>query len=148
MTAVPAGRCAQTVLVALLLDAPETAGALGPLAVDLRHTKYSGHPMPVTRVSALARERLVVRLPAPISWRLNVLVDLAREDNPRANRTNLVVGLIWQANSRHSRRRLHELLRRAGDCVAEEASVAGADPAAVLSLRRPHPGPRPLRPCP
>lgn len=133
------------VLVALVLGAPETPAGLGPLAVDLRHPKYSGHPEPVTRLSLLARERLVVRLPAPVSWRLNLLVNVAREQNPHANRTKLVVGLIWQAHTRLSRRRLHELLERANTGRADDACVAGQETAAVLSLRRPNPGPRPLR---
>lgn len=125
----------------ILVHAPEDAEALFALAHNLSHPR---HAVPGVRRDPLgirARDRLTIRLPSPLSHRLNELIARIHDSGRRASRAGLVAGLVHSAPSEV--KRLLELCAAAREWPAERAALAGDDPRRVLSLERPRPGPRP-----
>jgi hypothetical protein len=130
------------VLVALILNASESPGAVAGVAPDLRQPKYSGLKKPVAGFGPIPRDRLVVKLPSPISWRLNRLVERGRTINPYVTRTSLTVGLIFIAEA-GDKDRVRKLVRDLASSKADDCALQDEAPELVLTTRRPHPGPRP-----
>lgn len=127
------------VLSGLILHAPEAPSALVRLAVDVRHPKYAGTSAPATRIGKIARERLVVTLPSPVSLRLNLLVHLARSEGHSAHRANLVIGLIWTGPT--TIKAITKLAHDGRNWTAAQAALASGPVGAVLTSRHPNPGP-------
>jgi hypothetical protein len=94
-------------------------------------------------VSVAARERLYLRLPSPVTWRLTRLVHRAQLTGERVTRAGIVTGLIWIAPTGASR--LHGLARDGRTLLAGEAALDGEPADSVLALVRPRPGPTPRR---
>jgi hypothetical protein len=136
----------RAIFTALIMHLPEVpeeivamsnySGAAGPM------------PPPGTRADLL-RRRTYVRLPAPVTLRLNRLIEIAGEETAmRCSRTAVIVSMMRRA--RHEDRELwierfrNVLLRPARDALP---AADADDPGRVLSLNRPRPGPRPQPPA-
>jgi len=90
-----------------------------------------------------ARDRLYLRLPSPVSWRLARLVERAQRTGERVTRAGIVTGLVYIAPTGAGE--LREVVRDARTRLARDAALDGESPASVLSLGRPQPGPTPMR---
>jgi hypothetical protein len=84
--------------------------------------------------------------PLPISDRLDALVALAEASGERTNRKELVASLILAAPSQGPE--LARRVRRYRQASAGETLLAGQETAAVLTVARHRPGPRPRRQLP
>ena len=117
-------------------------------AVILALSEYSAAagPLPAPGSTAdLLRRRTHVRIPAPLSLRLNRLIELASfATGQRCSRTAVVASMMRQAR-REDRTLWVERFRTV---LAEPAGTAvpradAANPESVLRAIRPSPGPRP-----
>jgi len=131
---------------ALILYMPEDAGAIVALS---GFSAAAGPPPPPGTTADKLRRRLQVRLPAPLSLRLNRLIELAIEDSgQRCSRTAVVVSLMQQARRRDE----HTLWRQRFTSTLSEPAIRAlpqvdqGQPELVLRMQRPRPGPRPQEP--
>ena len=82
-----------------------------------------------------------VSVPAPLSKRLDLLVEMLEEAGHRAYRNDLMAALILSAPEDEDS--LAELLIRYRKALAQEAGIATQPSAEVLELRPDKPGRRP-----
>lgn len=134
----------RAILSALILYMPEDAEAVAGLS----NFSPAAGPLPAAGSMADAlRRRTIVRLPAPLTLRLNRLIDVAgTERGQRCSRTAVIVALMRRA--RHEDKKLWQA--RFTSVLAQPASHAvptfdEATPETVLRPVRPRPGPRPQR---
>src|SRR4051812_33404054 len=81
-------------------------------------------------------------LPAPLSGRLDALVNRASEAGESTNRTELIAALLFDAPADGDR--IAETLKRYRRASVQDAMVDGEDPSLFLEPRRQR-GPRPGR---
>jgi hypothetical protein len=132
----------RAIFAALILHLPERPEEI----VAMSNYSAAAGPMPQPGTPAdLLRRRTHVRLPAPLTLRLNRLIELAGEQTTmRCSRTAVVVSMMRVARQQEREiwvERFRTVLSRpARDAVP----VADAEaPERVLRLERPLPGPRP-----
>lgn len=87
--------------------------------------------------------RVGIALPAPISQRVDYLVELAEGAGERTSRKELLGSLILAAPSRGEA--LAETLKTYRLATAQDTRVDGAAAEATMRLPRRRPGPRPRR---
>ncbi len=106
---------------------------------DLRTYKSRHHPVRSAR-ERLRGVPLVLRMPSPISLRLDGLVKAISAAGQRTYRHEMIGTLITRAGD--------DYIRLEDDCLAyrralaEDAAVPGQSPVAVLSQQKPRPGAR------
>jgi hypothetical protein len=84
-----------------------------------------------------------VGLPAPLSGRLDGLVERADAAGAKTSRKELVGALLLSAPVEGET--LAEIVQRYRKATADEAKIAGQPDARFLEPERPRPGPRPRR---
>jgi hypothetical protein len=133
----------RAIVSALILYMPEEPDRI----VALSQFSAAAGPMPPPGTPAdKLRRRTQVRLPAPLSLRLNRLISLSSEHTgQRSSRSAIVVSLMKEARRRDTRALWRE---RFTNVLSEPAfravPLVDADRSAVvLRLARPSPGPRP-----
>lgn len=84
---------------------------------------------------------LMLTLPPPVSLRIDLLVEVVREQGLRAYRKDLLGALVMQRAP--SSKQLSDDFRRYRQAQARDAQVSGYPLSRVLTLKRPDPGPRP-----
>jgi hypothetical protein len=128
------GEIVSGLVLSCTLTEPEDLVALSHDVGSLDGDAAIGDPL-ATR----ARQRLFVRLPSPVSWRLHRMVARAQLTGDRATRAGIVSGLVHTAPQDNDD--LRRLAEDARTCLATAAALPDEDPATVLSLKRPMPGP-------
>lgn len=118
----------------ILFECPEDAASILSLlrSAPSRRSEVDG-----------AAARLMMRLPSPVSLRLNAIIDVVQREGPRVTRRDIVSALI----RRHYRMAPSGLTSRFDaytTAVAAHAVTSTAPPEAVLSRDRPRPGRRPM----
>jgi hypothetical protein len=105
----------------------------------------AGPTPPAGSLAGALRRRTIVRLPAPLTLRLNRLIEIANsETGQRCSRTAVMVSLMRQARREDKdlwRARFTRVLGEPASCAVPASDAAS--PETVLRLIRPRPGPRP-----
>jgi hypothetical protein len=94
---------------------------------------------PDTPLTGCPHRQTTFELPAPLSERLDRLVELADDEGARTSRKEVVAALVLAASE--SGRELADSVVRYRTAKARDAAV-GADMAVVLQVRTHQPGPR------
>jgi hypothetical protein len=105
---------------------------------------FAAADRPPSPLAAVAHARLFVRLPSPVTWRLQRMVQRAQLTGERATRAGIVTGLLHTAPQDDAA--LRKLAERARTRLAATAVLDGDDPITVLTMQRPLPGPVARRP--
>jgi hypothetical protein len=133
--------------MAIVVFAPESAAEL--IAIMTKpHPRLGGAPAELPtgryhRAITLQTQQLMVRLPSPVTLRLNALVSLLHEADFRASRRQLVSAIVL-----HRLPRGAQALSQAFDSYrtapASAAGITGRPLNEILSQTRPKPGRRPM----
>jgi len=132
----------RAIIAAAILHMPEDPQVIVALS---NFSPAAGPAPPPGKPGDMFRRRTNVRLPAPLTLRLNRLIQLtAEETGQRCSRTAVVVSLMRLARADSKQlwrdRFTTVMTRPAGEAVPR---VDAARPETVLRLVRPSPGPRP-----
>lgn len=132
----------RAIFSALILELPEDPMTICALS---NYSPAAGPPPAPGSMADALRRRRQVRLPAPLSLRLNRLIAYAGETtSQRCSRTAVVVSMMKIARQgdrqEWSARFAEVLMQRASRAVP---GFDAGSPESVLRLRRPSPGPRP-----
>lgn len=139
------GRYATTrlIIAAVILHLPEDPERIALLS---GYSAAAGPPPPPGSTADKLRRRTQTTVPAPLSLRLNRLIELtALAQGVRCSRTAIVVAMMQEARRQDQRRLWRERFTRVMTTPAMSAlaEVDGGDPDQVLLMTRPRPGPRP-----
>jgi len=124
------------VVCALILACDPTEPSL---LADLRRYKSRQRPGTPSR-ERLRGVPMVLRMPSPITLRLDCLTDVIGQRDQRIYRHEMIATLILRAGSDYSR--LEEDCLAYRQARARDAAVKGTSPGVVLTQRKPRPGAR------
>jgi hypothetical protein len=132
----------RAIFAALILHLPERPEVI----IEMSNHSGAAGPMPPPGTPAEAlRRRTHVRLPAPLTLRLNRIIEIAGEETSmRCSRTAVVVSMMRLARLEERDlwiERFRAVLWRPARDAVPAADVQ--EPGRVLRLHRPLPGPRP-----
>lgn len=134
------------ILSALIIGLPEDPDRIAAFS---NYSPAAGAGPPPGSPGDLLRRRTQVRLPAPVTLRLNRLIEIAGDETQlRCSRTAIVVSMMHLARAQGKdawRDQFRDVLRR--PAIDAVPAVDAGKPQRVLRPVKPLPGPRPQGTC-